>query len=241
MKTVVPDYYGDFRCSMGACRHTCCAEWEIDIDDVSLRRFEKEPFIRERISLEGTPHMELREGAVCPFLNADGLCEMYIRYGEDMLCDICRDHPRFRSFWSDRTEIGLGLACEECAKLILGAEKPMKLVTVADDGENEPLTEDEEWLLSYRQDLIDGISFGGPAARLLEYLYFRHIPDALYDGRVNERTEFCHRSFEEITDAWEETDGSLEAMSEAARAFSYDIEYDDEAFEKMLSECGKQK
>lgn len=237
MKVLVPDYYKDFKCSMGKCRHTCCAGWEIDIDGVSLERFRFHPDIMDKVCLEGEPHMELAEGAKCPFLREDGLCEMYINYGEDMLCDICRDHPRFRSFWSDRTEVGLGLACEECARLILGAEKPMELVTVSDDGIREPLTEDEEWLLSYRQDLIDGISFDGPEARLLEYLYFRHIPDALYDGRVNERTGFCHRSFEEITNVWEKTSGSLEAICEAAREFSYDVEYDDETFEKKLSEC----
>ena len=33
MKTVVPDYYPAFRCKADKCEHTCCAGWEIDIDD----------------------------------------------------------------------------------------------------------------------------------------------------------------------------------------------------------------
>lgn len=39
MKRVVPDYYADFACIAGACRHTCCVGWEIDIDPDSLRRY----------------------------------------------------------------------------------------------------------------------------------------------------------------------------------------------------------
>ena len=28
-----PSYYDKFRCIAGACPNTCCAGWEIDIDD----------------------------------------------------------------------------------------------------------------------------------------------------------------------------------------------------------------
>lgn len=43
MKRVVPDYYADFACVAGACRHTCCVGWEIDIDPDSLRRYQAMP------------------------------------------------------------------------------------------------------------------------------------------------------------------------------------------------------
>ena len=45
MKRVVPDYYADFACVAGACRHTCCVGWEIDIDPDSLRRMTIDPAV----------------------------------------------------------------------------------------------------------------------------------------------------------------------------------------------------
>ena len=34
-----PDYYEKFSCIAGACEDTCCAGWEIDIDDKSYEYY----------------------------------------------------------------------------------------------------------------------------------------------------------------------------------------------------------
>lgn len=239
MKTVVPDYYQSFRCIAGACQHTCCIGWEVDVDEQSLARYRTQLDIMCHISCEDTPHFRLDGKERCPFLNKDHLCELILRYGEDSLCQICRDHPRFRNFWTDRTEIGLGLVCEEAGRLILSRSEPMKLVTLSDDGMGDVIPEDEAWLLSYRDELLQSIEETGPEARLKEYLIYRHLPDALYDGRLDARLSFIRRSFREITDAWEKTDGSMAAMAECARAWSYDVEYDDEELERRLADCDR--
>lgn len=236
MKIIAPDYYNSFQCIAGACRHTCCEGWEVDIDEESLERFRACEDIAAHIDEEDTPHFRLKDGERCPFLNEDKLCNMILRHGEDMLCQICTDHPRFRNYWTDRTEIGLGLVCEEAGRLILSGTEPMKLVTLSDDGDNTPLSEDEAWLLELRDKLLENIREEGPRARLLEYLIYRHLPDALYDNRVEERIAFVEKSFREITYAWDKTDGSLEALIECARVWSYDVEYDDEVLEKRLNE-----
>lgn len=234
MKLIAPTYYSAFRCIADKCRHTCCVGWEVDIDAESLDRYRKFPDICGKIEASDTPHFCLDDNERCPFLNGDNLCQLILRYGQDFLCQICRDHPRFRNFWSDRIELGLGLVCEAAGRLILGRETPMELVVLSDDGEFSPLPKDEEWLLQYRQQLLDGIPETGPKARLLEYLIYRHLPDALYDGRVEERTAFIWRSFREITDAWGKTDGSFAALVECARVWSYEVEYDDEELERRL-------
>ncbi len=235
MKVIAPDYYSRFRCIAGACRHTCCEGWEVDIDEESLPLYRTMADIAPQIEeSDGTPHFRLDENERCPFLNSDKLCDLILRHGEDILCQICRDHPRFRSFWSDRTEIGLGLVCEEAGRLILSQEKPMELAVLSDDGTDTALPEDEAWLLAYRDELLQNIEETGPEARLLEYLIYRHLPDALYDGRLDTRLAFIRQSFREITDAWEKTDGSIEAMAECTRAWSYDVEYDDEELERRL-------
>ena len=236
MKVIVPDYYSRFRCIAGACRHTCCEGWEVDIDAESLLRYRTMADITPQIEeSDDTPHFRLGENERCPFLNSDKLCDLILRHGEDILCQICRDHPRFRSFWSDRTEIGLGLVCEEAGRLILSQEKPMELVVLSDDGTDAALPEDEAWLLAYRDELLQNIEETGPAARLLEYLIYRHLPDALYDGRLDTRLAFIRQSFREITDAWAQTDGTITAMAECARVWSYDVEYDDEEQERRLA------
>lgn len=141
MKLVAPNYYRHFRCKAGACRHSCCIGWEIDIDEDSLARFRSIPGevgkkLRENIDWENRC-FRLDERECCPFLNRDGLCELILAFGEDSLCQICADHPRFRNDLSGRTEIGLGLCCEAAAELILGQTEPMGLVTLEDDGADE--------------------------------------------------------------------------------------------------------
>ena len=239
MKLYAPQYYKEFHCIADACQHTCCEGWEIDIDEEQLARFQQEPYIATHIEEGDPPRFRLLEGERCPFLKENGLCEMILRYGEDILCQICRDHPRFRSFWSDRVELGLGLVCEEAGRLILGSEEPMKLVCISDDGEETELPEEEAWLMDLRERFLQSIAESGPKARLMEYLIYRHLPDALYDDRVEQRIAFIRQSYEELTAAWEESDGTLEVKVEICRAWSYDVEYDDEELERRIAKADR--
>ena len=36
MKITVPDYYKEFKCIAGACEDTCCAGWQVDVDEDSF-------------------------------------------------------------------------------------------------------------------------------------------------------------------------------------------------------------
>ena len=160
MKIIAPDYYKDFTCIAGSCRHSCCIGWEIDIDEDSLARYDAlgGPYgevLRARIDRSAdVPHYRLEEGERCPFLRPDGLCEMILELGEDALCQICSDHPRFRNYYSDRIELGLGLCCEAAGALILKRREPMKLELQLDNGVADPTDSEEETLLSFREMLF---------------------------------------------------------------------------------------
>ena len=239
MKTFVPDYYFDFRCLAGACGHTCCEGWEIDIDEDTLKKYESVSgefgrFLRESVSLSPAPHFRLMPGERCPFLTESRLCGIILQKGEDYLCQICRDHPRFRSFWSDRIEMGLGLACEEAARLILTSDHPLRLVELESVPDPAPvsLTEDELWLMDLRDRLLAAVPGNGPAARLQEYMIFRHLADALYDGLVEERIRFVDDACSLILAGWDGRD--LEPLISKARQFSNEIEYDDEKLKAMI-------
>jgi len=160
VKIIAPDYYPQFRCIADACRHSCCAGWEIDIDPDTLALYrgvggELGERLRAGIAEEdGCASFRLDAAERCPFLNSRGLCDIILALGEGALSQICRDHPRFRSFFSDREEIGLGMCCEAAAELILSRKEPVRLITLEDDGETEMLTAEEEQLLARRDALI---------------------------------------------------------------------------------------
>jgi len=124
MKTYAPAYYHNFKCIGGECTDNCCIGWEIDIDDETLELYEKmDGEIGERIrkSIKYGPytHFKLCAGERCPHLNKDNLCDIIIECGEDAICEICREHPRYYAYEGDILDVGIGLSCPTAAELIL--------------------------------------------------------------------------------------------------------------------------
>ena len=128
MKLSAPKYYKDFSCKADKCRHSCCVGWEIDIDEKTLENYASLPGedgerIRKSISKDdGTPHFILTRGGACPHLDENGLCRIITKYGDSMISDICREHPRFYNLTKSGAEVGIGASCEEAARLILSSD-----------------------------------------------------------------------------------------------------------------------
>lgn len=125
MKLYAPAYYKRFQCIADRCEHSCCVGWEIDIDRDTLKRYKtlKKGYgavIWKNISMEETPHFKLGDHDRCPHLDERGLCKIILNLGEDYLCDICREHPRFYNY-TDVAEVGIGMSCPEAARIILAA------------------------------------------------------------------------------------------------------------------------
>ncbi len=156
MKVYAPKYYKDFSCIADRCKHSCCIGWEIDIDADTYAYYQTVPGtfgarLRANIVQDtDAPHFILGERERCPFLNRNGLCDMICTLGEDALCQICADHPRFRNFYADRTEIGLGLCCEAAAALILTREDKAAFEFMFDDGAAEQESETENAFFAFR-------------------------------------------------------------------------------------------
>ena len=137
-----PDDYAAFRCLAGACPQTCCAAWEIVVDpdaqDAYLRL--QHPLAAKlrrvlRVDSEGDTYFAQTDGR-CPFLCADGLCELQRTLGEQSLCRTCRDFPRWEVLLCDRVERGLSSACPEAARRLLARTAPLRFVSA-------PLPDDE--------------------------------------------------------------------------------------------------
>ncbi|MBR5808661.1 MAG: flagellin lysine-N-methylase, partial [Clostridia bacterium] len=104
-----------------------------------------------RANLTGdVPHFKLADGDRCPFLMENGLCEIIAEYGEDAICDICYLHPRFKNFYSNFTETGLGLACEEAARIIL-FEKDKFFIEIPKDA---GVTKEEQDFFQKREEIF---------------------------------------------------------------------------------------
>lgn len=128
MLVVMPDYFKEFKCIAGKCNHNCCIGWEIDIDCKMAEYYRAvKGNIGERlkrcISAGDEPHFILDKEERCPFLNSENLCDLIINLGENALCEICSEHPRFNNELPGRVEKGLGLCCEAAARLIIGKQE----------------------------------------------------------------------------------------------------------------------
>lgn len=135
MKISRPSFYDDFQCLAGACPDSCCQEWDVQVDEVSARRYlnltgQLGDAIREKLKRDedGEYYLEITDRR-CPMWRVDGLCEIQTQLGEEGLCKVCHEFPRLRHDYGDFVELGLELSCPEAARLILTAPPQMPVVS----------------------------------------------------------------------------------------------------------------
>ncbi len=124
-----PDYYKKFKCIADKCKDNCCIGWEIDIDDSTAEKYRNisgdfGKRLKENISFGESSCFILGENDRCPFLNNRNLCDIITKLGESALCQICTDHPRYYEWFGNIKEGGIGMSCEEAARIILTEESP---------------------------------------------------------------------------------------------------------------------
>lgn len=164
MKEFVLNYYGEFKCIAEKCKHTCCAGWNVKIDEQSLKAYGSEksefaPILKRGINFKKSK-FKLNKLKRCAFLNDGNLCEIILKLGESKLCQVCRDHPRFRSFFSDRTETGLGFCCEEAARIILSFNEKIRPVLISDDNVKDQIDFNEKNVLEFRRKALNILQDG---------------------------------------------------------------------------------
>ena len=86
MQYTFPNYYKEFSCIAGACPDTCCAGWQIVIDDQTLKKYQhfKGPF-RNRLhnDIDWKQHVFRQYNRRCAFLNEENLCDIYTEAGPE--------------------------------------------------------------------------------------------------------------------------------------------------------------
>lgn len=130
MLYVFPDYYPEFECVAGECEDTCCAGWQIVVDERSLKKYRA-----QKGSYRKTLHRSINwkekifhqdQKKRCAFLNEENLCEMYCHLGPKSLCRTCKLYPRHIEEFENVREITLSVSCPEAARLLLYRKEPMR-------------------------------------------------------------------------------------------------------------------
>ena len=90
-----PHYYDKFSCTAAQCPDTCCAGWQIVIDENSLEKYSN---VSGDFGIRLLNSIDWGEGVFeqyhkrCSFLNAENLCDIYKELGADALCDLSLIH-----------------------------------------------------------------------------------------------------------------------------------------------------
>ncbi len=140
MRYMKPHYYDAFRCIANQCPETCCAGWQIVIDEDSLEKYSRiENSFGNRIrnSVDWTEGIFYQYDRRCAFLNEQNLCDLQSELGEEALCDTCRRYPRHVEEYEGLREYSLSLSCPVAAAMILKEKEPVTFQEWETDEEDE--------------------------------------------------------------------------------------------------------
>jgi len=243
MLYVKPEYYDKFACVADRCEATCCAGWQIVIDEAACERYKSEQgeygaVLRERIDWEEGVFKQ-GCGKRCAFLKENNLCEMYERLGKNSLCFTCANYPRHIEEFENLREISLMVSCPEVARILLEQNDPVRFKEEEIDGEEEEFEDFDPFYFSYLED----------ARRIMiALLQNRELPVAVRISLVRKMAEEMQGIIEEsdlfhladVFDTYEEEDSLIMAVrntEQELKDFYEDMEkgfcYSQKVFERL--------
>ena len=161
MLYILPEDYPEFHCLAGECEDTCCAGWQIVVDDRSLKRYHTERGSYRKTLLRSVDWKKKsfrQDGEKrCAFLNDQNLCEMYCHLGPESLCRTCRMYPRHIEEFENVREISLSVSCPEAARMLICRKEPLRFREFSREGEETYEEFDEllySWLVECRSLMI---------------------------------------------------------------------------------------
>ena len=227
----MPKYMLDFKCVSSNCTDSCCAGWDINIDENTYNKYINStgPL---KVLLEGKfvenkdeehesfnhGFMVLKEENRCPFLNSDLLCDIHGGIGEENLCITCKSYPRVFNIVDDVYEkSGLPSCMEICIRAFLNKDK-MEFI----EGEEDI----EEKNIEIRR-IIDSEAFEGTESLLQYFWDIRVISINIIQLRnfsIEERLNILKNFYERIeeihnSDKFDDIEEILEEFSDEAMEY----------------------
>ena len=132
MELIKPKFFDSFRCIADRCPDTCCAGWDVEIDDESAEKYKEEngelkKYFDKHLTTDEDGYIFSLTDGRCPLLDGSNLCRIQLQKGESALCDTCRLFPRYFDNYGEIRETGLGLGCPETARILLSPETDVSL------------------------------------------------------------------------------------------------------------------
>lgn len=260
MLHVKPSYYDKFKCTADQCEATCCAGWQIVIDEESLERYEQESGVygetlRKRI--DWTEGVFEQDGCKrCAFLNPDNLCDMYQHLGEESLCVTCTNYPRHIEEFENLREITLAISCPEVAGIILGQTEPVTFYEEDVEGEDEEFEDFDPFFFSYLEDArtimlgilqnrslnisVRAALIGSMAEEMQEIIEKTELFELADVFEKYEDAEFLANAvlkIEEEVEAFHKNAGESFNYSKAVFGRLYELEHLSDDWEPYLEQC----
>lgn len=134
---LVPDYFTQFACKMGACRSACCQGWPISITmqnyfillGVECRRELRDRldcgmYLVDRPTEDEYARFSMRYDGECPLRMDDGRCSIHAELGTEVLPNVCDLYPRgIRS--EPGYECSCAASCEAVLELLIHRTEPL--------------------------------------------------------------------------------------------------------------------
>jgi lysine-N-methylase len=203
----LPKYMVNFKCVSSSCIDTCCAGWDINIDEETYNNYINSSgqfkellqgkFIENKDEHDYFNHgfMVLKSESRCPFLNSNMLCDIHAQNGDENLCITCKSYPRVFNIVDNIYEkSGLPSCAEICVKAFLNKDK-MEFIEIEEDI--------DEKSIEIRR-IIDSEAFEGTESLLQYFWDIRVISINIMQSRsysIEERLNILKNFYEQVENA----------------------------------------
>ena len=199
-----PKYMEEFKCICSSCTDSCCAGWDINIDEDTYNKYNKSTgelkvllegkFTENKDEHDSFNHgfMILKDESRCPFLNSEMLCDIHGGFGEENLCITCKSYPRVFNIVDNIYEkSGLPSCIEVCSRAFLNKDKMEFIESTEEISEKE---------IEIRR-IIDTEAFEGTESLLQYFWDIRVISINIIQNRsfsIEERINILKSFYEQI-------------------------------------------
>lgn len=239
----MPKYMLTFKCIGSECIDTCCAGWDINIDEDTYKKYTNctgklrdlvQGKFRENKNNEdyfNKGFMILKEENKCPFLNDSLLCDIHGGIGEENLCITCKRFPRVYNIVDNIYEKSALPSCIEACNLAFLNKDKMEFIECEE--------KIDESAVEIRR-IIDTESFEDTDS-LLQYFWDIRVNSINIiqnrDFSIEERLSILKSFYNEIESLYKQED--FDSIEELLEDYS-EGKVDFEAFKNLnLSESNK--
>ena len=144
MRYLIPTLCDRFECIGSRCPDTCCAGWNIYVDQETDTYYQSVTGeigqkLQEKINrTKSRAYFVLDENLRCPFLNKKNLCSLYLTLGPDSLCGTCKLFPRQNRKYGNLRLAYTSIACPESARMFLSEKQPIEILCIQNEEKEDP-------------------------------------------------------------------------------------------------------